>query len=42
VRVVGRIALLPAHPSLPPPEDEKHVKSAIGAARAKQSRAEML
>ncbi len=27
---------------LPPPEEEKHVKTAIGAARAKQSREEML
>ena len=27
---------------LPPPEEEKHVKSAIGAARAKQSRDDML
>lgn len=27
---------------LPPPEEEKEVKTAIGAARAKQSRAEML
>ncbi len=27
---------------LPPPEEEKHVKTAIGAARAKQSRKEML
>jgi hypothetical protein len=27
---------------LPPPEEERHVKSAIGAARAKQQRAEML
>jgi rubrerythrin len=27
---------------LPPPEEEKHVKTAIGAARAKQSRDEML
>jgi hypothetical protein len=27
---------------LPPPEEEKKVKSAIGAARAKQSREEML
>ncbi len=27
---------------LPPPEEEKHVKSAIGAARAKQARASML
>jgi hypothetical protein len=27
---------------LPPPEEEKHVKSAIGAARARQSREEML
>jgi hypothetical protein len=26
---------------LPPPEEEKHVKTAIGAARAKQARAEM-
>lgn len=27
---------------LPPPEEEKHVKTAIGAARAKQAREEML
>jgi len=27
---------------LPPPEEEKDVKSAIGAARAKQARKEML
>ena len=27
---------------LPPPEEEKHVKTAIGAARAEQSRKEML
>lgn len=27
---------------LPPPEEEKHVKTAIGAARAKQSREELL
>lgn len=27
---------------LPPPEEEKHVKSAIGAARAKQARSQML
>ena len=27
---------------LPPPEEEKDVKTAIGAARAKQSRKEML
>jgi hypothetical protein len=27
---------------LPPPEEEKHVTAAIGAARAKQSRKEML
>lgn len=27
---------------LPPPEEEKHVKTAIGAARAKQARASML
>ena len=27
---------------LPPPEEEKHVKTAIGAARAKQARANML
>lgn len=27
---------------IPPPEEEKHVKTAIGAARAKQSREEML
>lgn len=27
---------------LPPPEEEKHVKTAIGAARAEQSRGEML
>ena len=27
---------------LPPPEDEKHVKTAIGAARAQQAREEML
>jgi hypothetical protein len=27
---------------LPPPEEEKHVKSAIGAARAKQDREEMI
>ncbi len=27
---------------LPPPEEEKHVKSAIGAARAKNAREEML
>ena len=27
---------------LPPPEEEKHVKSAIGAARAKQQREEMI
>jgi len=27
---------------LPPPEEEKNVKSAIGAARASQSREEML
>ena len=27
---------------LPPPEEEKHVKTAIGAARAKQARSEML
>ncbi len=27
---------------LPPPEEERHVKTAIGAARAKQSREEML
>lgn len=27
---------------LPPPEEEKHVKTAIGAARAKQARKEML
>jgi hypothetical protein len=27
---------------LPPPEEEKHVRSAIGAARARQSREEML
>jgi hypothetical protein len=27
---------------IPPPEEEKHVKTAIGAARAKQSRKEML
>jgi hypothetical protein len=27
---------------LPPPEEEKMVKTAIGAARAKQSREEML
>jgi hypothetical protein len=27
---------------LPPPEEEKEVKTAIGAARAKQSRKEML
>ena len=27
---------------LPPPEEEKHVKTAIGAARAKQSREQML
>lgn len=27
---------------LPPPEEEKHVKTAIGAARARQSREEML
>ena len=27
---------------LPPPEEEKHVKTAIGAERAKQSREDML
>jgi rubrerythrin len=27
---------------LPPPEEEKHVKTAIGAARAKQARSEMI
>jgi len=27
---------------LPPPEEEKDVKTAIGAARAKQARSEML
>ena len=27
---------------LPPPEEEKHVKSAIGASRAKQDREEMI
>ena len=27
---------------LPPPEEEKHVKTAIGAERAKQARGEML
>jgi hypothetical protein len=27
---------------LPPPEEEKEVKTAIGAARAKQARKEML
>jgi hypothetical protein len=27
---------------LPPPEEEKEVKTAIGAARAKQARQEML
>jgi hypothetical protein len=37
-----RIQALGMPAVLPPPEEEKHVKSAIGAARAKQARSEML
>jgi hypothetical protein len=29
-------------PVLPPPEEQKDVKTAIGAARAKQARAELI
>jgi hypothetical protein len=36
------IASLGVPAVLPPPEEEKHVKTAIGAARAQQSRKEML
>ena len=37
-----RIKALGLPAVLPPPEEEKHVKTAIGAARARQARSEML
>ena len=39
-RALARVLGLPA--VLPPPEEQKHTKSAIGADRAKQARTEML
>jgi hypothetical protein len=36
------IASLGMKPVLPPPEEQKDVKTAIGAARAKQARAELI